>query len=84
MLQKVSEIEKVCHTHGVRLVDAAFQFPLYHKSVLSVIPGGQTAFEMQSNLEAASAIIPEAFWNDLKSAGLVRQDAPCGRGRNDN
>lgn len=84
VLQKVSEIEKVCHTHGVRLVDAAFQFPLYHKSVLSVIPGGQTAFEMQSNLEAASAIIPEAFWNDLKSAGLVRQDAPCGKGRNDN
>ncbi len=76
IVARVGRIETVCTRHGVRLVDAAFQFPLRHPSVLSVIPGGQGLDEMNSNLEAERAEIPETLWTDLKAAGLVLGDAP--------
>lgn len=76
VLERVRGIQAICHRHGVRLVDAAFQFPLRHPSVLSVIPGGQGVSEMESNLKAESADIPEALWDELKKEGLVRHDAP--------
>ncbi|WP_435228818.1 aldo/keto reductase [Pseudopelagicola sp. nBUS_20] len=76
ILARVSEIEKVCAAHTVRMVDAAFQFPLRHPAVLSVIPGGQGLDEMESNISAESAVIPQGLWSDLKSAGLMREDAP--------
>jgi D-threo-aldose 1-dehydrogenase len=76
ILDKVAAIDAVCAAHDVRLVDAAFRFPLMHPSVISVIPGGQSPAEMASNLRAAQAQIPPALWSDLKSAGLMRQDAP--------
>jgi D-threo-aldose 1-dehydrogenase len=58
------------------MLDAAFQFPLRHPVVVSVIPGGQTAEEMQSNLAAARTKIPVELWADLKAQGLMRPDAP--------
>jgi len=76
ILDRVSRIEAVCDRHGVRLVDAAFQFPLRHPAVVSVIPGGQGLEEMLSNVRAAEASIPDAFWSDLKAEGLLREDAP--------
>jgi D-threo-aldose 1-dehydrogenase len=60
----------------VRLVDAAFRFPLLHPAVVSVIPGGQGTAEMAANAQAAGATIPPALWADLKAAGLMRADAP--------
>lgn len=76
ILEKVSRIEAVCARHGTRLIDAAFQFPLHHSSVVSVVPGGQSVSEMDSNRQAASARIPDALWADLKSEGMIRADAP--------
>lgn len=78
ILDRVTRIQSVCERHGVRLVDAAFQFCLRHPAVLSVIPGGQGTAEMASNLEAAGADIPAALWDDLKAGGLLRPDAPVG------
>lgn len=76
VLQRVRGIQGICERHGVRLVDAAFQFPLRHPSVISVIPGGQGVSEMESNIRAECAEIPDALWSDLKNEALVRQDAP--------
>lgn len=76
ILQKVARIETICAAHGVRLVDAAFQFPLQHPSVLSVIPGAQSLAEVEANARAAAATLPAGLWQDLKSAGLMREDAP--------
>jgi len=76
ILDRVGRIEAVCADHAVNLVDAAFQFPLLHPTHLSVIPGGQGVAESESNLRAANALIPDEFWADLKSRGLLRQDAP--------
>lgn len=76
ILDRVKRIEAVCTAHRVAMVDAAFQFPLRHPAHVAVIPGGQGVTEMQANLKAAKADIPAALWDDLRSEGLIRQDAP--------
>ena len=76
ILEKVRRIEAVCRSHGVSLIEAAFQFPLMNSNVVSVIPGGQGVEQMASNLRAAEATIPPALWADLKEQGLMREDAP--------
>ena len=76
ILDRVNAIDTVCKAHNVRMVDAAFQFPLLHPAHVAVIPGGQSVNEMASNLQAARADIPEALWADLKTGGLLREDAP--------
>lgn len=76
ILDRVARIEALCKAHAVRLVDAAFQFPLRHPAVVSVIPGGQSVAEVRGNLEAARATIPPGLWADLKAEGLLRPDAP--------
>ena len=78
IMDRVDAIEAVCRDHNVRLVDAAFQFPLLHPAHVTVIPGGQSVAETQGNLQAAHAEIPAALWDDLKSKGLLREDAPTG------
>ena len=77
VLEKVRRIQAVCEAHGVKLLDAAFQFPLLHPCVVSVIPGGQGVDEMTTNLAAVQAEIPGELWADLKSQGLMREDAPA-------
>ena len=76
ILDRVNKIEAVCKSHDVNMVDAAFQFPLLHPAHVAIIPGGQGVNEMAGNLTAAQAEIPAALWSDLKSQGLIREDAP--------
>ncbi len=76
ILERVGRIQTVCEAHREKLLDAAFQVPLLHPAVLSVIPGGQGTAEMASNIAAAGAEIPAALWADLKAEGLLREDAP--------
>ena len=76
--ERVARLDAVCRSHGVPLVDAAFQFPLRHPCVVSVIPGGQGVSEIESNLRAAEAHVPPALWDALKVEGLMRADAPTG------
>lgn len=76
ILDKVSKIEKVCADHKVALPAAALQFPLTHPSVCSVIPGSRNVDELKRNLDLFRTPIPKALWSDLKSAGLMRAEAP--------
>jgi D-threo-aldose 1-dehydrogenase len=76
VLDKVRRINAACEKHGVRMIEAALNFPLLHKSVVSVIPGGQSVAEVQSNKAILGKPIPAALWADLKAEGLMREDAP--------
>ena len=71
VLAKAARLQDLCKEHGVRLVDAAFRFPLRHPAVVSVIPGGQGLTEMTSNIAAAAAMIPETLWQTLATTGLI-------------
>jgi D-threo-aldose 1-dehydrogenase len=76
ILDRVARIEAVCRRHGVRLIEAALNFPLLHPSVVSIIPGGQRPSEVEANRALLDARLPAALWADLKAEGLMRADAP--------
>lgn len=73
---RVQAMAAVCARHAVPLAAAALQFPLAHPVVASVIPGARSAAEITANIAHMAHPIPAAFWSELKSAGLIRADAP--------
>ncbi len=38
VIDRVARIHAICQSHGVPMISAALQFPLFHPSVVSVIP----------------------------------------------
>ena len=76
IMEKVRKIEAVCARYNVPLAAAALQFLLAHPAVASHVPGTRTVAQMNQNLALVAHPIPKAFWQELKSEGLVRQDAP--------
>ena len=76
MLQRVRNLSEVCTAHNTPLIAAALQFPLGHAAVKSVIPGASTSDEVRQNVEIFEKPLPHGLWSDLKSEGLIRQDAP--------
>lgn len=76
IVERVRRLEEVCIRHDVPLAAAALQFPLGHPSVASVIPGGLNEEHVRANVHLFQREIPSALWNDLKSEGLLRDDAP--------
>lgn len=75
ILRRVARIEAVCLSHGVRLIEAALQFVLRHPVVKSVIPGANGPEQVRANVALLGAQIPAALWSDLKTEGLLREDA---------
>jgi D-threo-aldose 1-dehydrogenase len=71
LADRTRRLKAVCDSHGVMLLDAAFRFPLRHPAVVSVIPGSQSVAEMEDNLRAARAQVPDALWSDLAAEGLI-------------
>ena len=76
VIDRVRRINAVCQRHGVKMIEAALNFPLRHPAVVSVIPGGQSVEEVRSNRDILGKDIPASLWSDLKSEGLMSQDAP--------
>jgi len=75
ILQRVRALNEVCVAHDTPLIAAALQFPLGHPAVKSVIPGASSPDEVRQNVEIFETPIPDALWSDLKSQGLIRQEA---------
>jgi D-threo-aldose 1-dehydrogenase len=75
ILQRVRALNDVCVAHDTPLIAAALQFPLGHPAVKSVIPGASSPDEVHQNVEIFETPIPDALWSDLKSQGLIRQEA---------
>jgi len=73
---RVQQLAEIAAAHGVALGAAALQFCLAHPVVASVIPGARSAAEVQSHGQMVNAWIPPAFWDDLRSRGLLHPDAP--------
>ncbi len=77
---RVGEIEDICARYGVPLAAAALQFPLAHPQVVSVIPGMDSASQVDDTMRLMAAAIPGALWDKLHERGLVRSDAPTPAG----
>ncbi len=76
IIARVNRIEAICSNHGVRLIEAALRFPLHHPCVITTVPGAQSVDEVDNNSGNIATEIPDALWADLKSQGLMREDAP--------
>ncbi|MEL7130879.1 MAG: aldo/keto reductase [Pseudomonadota bacterium] len=76
IMEKVRQIEAVCADYNVPLPAAALQFVVAHPAVPSFIAGTRTVDQLTKNLDWFSHTIPAEFWSDLKSKGLLRDDAP--------
>ena len=76
ILEKTRRIEAVCNKHETPLRAAAMQFPLAHPITAAIIPGALEAAHVRANAELLNHPIPAELWSDLKSEGLLREDAP--------
>lgn len=76
VMEKVAKIEAVCAAHDVPLAAAALQFVAAHPAIPSFIAGTRNVTQLQQNLAWFSHPIPAAFWAELKTKGLLREDAP--------
>lgn len=65
-----------CEEFDVPLMAAALRFPLLHPAVCSIIPGVRTARRIVENMNNFSFEIPKQSWVEMKSRGLIVQDAP--------
>jgi len=76
LLQRAQQIQAVCDRHGVPLKAAAVQFPLGHPAVSCVVVGCRSAAHLDESLEMFEMAIPPALWQELKSEGLLPENAP--------
>jgi D-threo-aldose 1-dehydrogenase len=71
MLERARQIERVCRRHDVALPTAALSFVLAHPYVTVVIVGMAAPDEVDDNLRAAAAQVPDDLWTELRESGLV-------------
>ena len=74
MRERCRRVEDVCKRFGVPLIAAAIQFPLLHTSVCSVIPGGKSKWEVDSNVKNMNFPIPLELWYTLRKERLLPQE----------
>lgn len=75
-LTKTSALEAVCGRYGVPLAAAAVQFAYAHPVVASICVGSRNAYQLERNTAAFDTNIPTDLWDELRSSGLIRPDAP--------
>jgi D-threo-aldose 1-dehydrogenase len=76
VVARATRIAEICARHGVELPAAALQFPLAHPAITTVVIGARSRKEVAQNTRYANAAVPAELWDDLRSAGLLRTDAP--------
>ena len=75
-IDRVAAIENLCAQFDVPLRAAALQFPLAHPAIEIVMLGAQEASHWQDAVRMMGHVIPDAFWQALRSAGLLTSVMP--------
>ena len=76
LIEQARRLTEICAAHGVDLKAAALQFVLAHPAVATAIPGAQSVAELEQNIAMVQQDIPAALWSDMRSAGLIPDNAP--------
>ena len=61
-MRRAEELKAVCDRLGVDLKAAAIQFPLRHAAVATVLTGCRSVAEVEENVRAFQADIPDELW----------------------
>ena len=76
VIEKAKSIRDICNDFNIPLKAAALQFGLLHPVVAATIPGARKPAEIAENVKMASINIPSDLWRNLKSTGLLPEQAP--------
>lgn len=76
MIARAQLLASICQDHGVPLKAAAIQFPAFHPTVTSVLTGARSVAELDENVAMTRIRIPADLWGDLRSQGLIPEEAP--------
>ena len=76
LVEQARKLTEICVVHGVDLKAAALQFVLAHPAIATAIPGAQSVAELEQNIAMVQQDIPAAVWSDMRSAGLIPDEAP--------
>jgi len=71
LLARAVALADECRAAGIELPVAALQYPLRHPGVESVVVGAGRPAHIVENLERWATDIPESFWEQLASKGLI-------------
>lgn len=75
-LDRVAALRNICRVFETPLPAVALQFCSAHPAVTSVIPGPQSAEQVQQIKNWIATDIPTSLWNHLKEHSLISRDAP--------
>lgn len=76
LVERANAIADTCEQYGVTLPQAALAFVTGHPAVVSTVVGMRDAADATDAAARAAAAIPADLWGDLRSAGLLPEDAP--------
>jgi D-threo-aldose 1-dehydrogenase len=76
LVARAQRVAETCAAHGVSVRAAALRFPTGHPAVTNVLVGCRTPEEVEDNVAMFGTPVPAALWDDLRSSGLLREDAP--------
>ena len=65
VIARARRLDEACRARGVPLKAAAIQFPLRHPAVACVLTGARDVRELDENVAAFEAEVPEALWGEL-------------------
>ncbi|MFP7732462.1 aldo/keto reductase [Priestia aryabhattai] len=76
IMAKVEKIKAIADRHHISIKAAAVQFSLANPAVAAVIPGASRPERIAEDKAALNAVIPEAFWEEMREQKLVATYAP--------
>jgi D-threo-aldose 1-dehydrogenase len=76
VVDRARRIGEICDRHGVPLRAAAVQFAMAHPAMTALVTGVRTPSHLEEYPALATRAIPAGLWEELRSEGLVRADAP--------
>lgn len=76
IIEQTLKLNAVCDAFGIPIQAAAVQFAFGHPAVKSVVLGMAKPERIRQNLAWFETPIPAAFWQRLKSDGLLAADVP--------
>ncbi len=76
IVRRVAAVEEICDAHGVALPEAALQFVTAHPAITTIMLGCNNVEQVEENWQNYNRRAPRALWDDLRSAGLLPDEAP--------
>lgn len=74
VLARVNRLADVCEDHGVKLPQAAAQFPLLHPAVANICLGARSRDQVERNSRLFRTEVPMELWRDLASQDLISSE----------